>query len=257
MDAGNEGDVSQGEDPDAAEVDSGEGIADTGVGDVETEDASAEDVGAEDVGETDVGAEDVGEIDVGAEDVGETNGSVDCEDQTLLQDLPEWSLATDVIEGNESDPSKYTEVFTGDEFPGTSNSSHFYMPKDQYASMEFTVPSDLTIEQGAWNLAPITHSVDTYGAGLMLISLSECPGDVDPENFDNPACIRIFENIEGKHLTRWSTDPDSGRCILEPGETYFMNVLFVNSTEVEFPPQQSECGGAPNCGVYFQAMPGG
>ena len=66
-----------------------------------------------------------------------------CEQRTLLGDLDEWELADDVVEGRDSDPSSYLGVFMGDEFPGTTNSLDFYLPKYRYAAMEFTVPESL------------------------------------------------------------------------------------------------------------------
>ena len=226
---------------------------------VQSDTRDVEDIGTTpgDTGEPDTGEPDTGEPDTGEPDTGEPGNSTNCDDLTLLGDLPDWSEATDVIDGRDPDPSQYTEVFMGDEFPGTSNSVMFVLPKGEYVAMEFTVPTDLQVDQGAWNLAPVTHSVETYGGGLMLISISECPGDVDPENFDDSACIRIYESVEGKHVTRWSLDSESNRCVLEPGETYFMNVIYVDSVELTFPPGQHDCGGATNCANYFQPMAGG
>lgn len=180
-----------------------------------------------------------------------------CSGQTLLGDVSGWSLANNVLIDGSGNPNVYTEVFPGSEFPGTTNNFGFYLPQGRFAAMQFTVPSHFgNSTQGSWSLAPITSNA--YGAGLMYITVSKCPGDFDVANFaDDPGCATLYSSNEGTHTTRWSTDPNSARCTLTPGESYYMNVAFIASENIStFPPEQSSCGGRPNCGVYLRARPG-
>ncbi len=216
-----------------------------------------DDVGEPDEGDVDTGDSDTGEPDAGEPDTGEPDDEVNCDDHPPLSDLPEWSVATDVIDGEESDPNYYTGVFRGDEFPGTSNNFPFYLEKGQYVEMEFTVPEDLIDRAGSWRVAPITHIPSISGAGRMFATLTRCPGDFDVSSFDDPMCGRVATISEGWIRTRWTTDPndsDERRCYIEPGETYYLNILYTHpgADPKDFPPEQSDCGGQPNCGNHFQ-----
>ena len=228
-----------------------------GQDDVGQSDEGDVDTGDPDTGEPDTGAPDVGEPDAGAPDTGEPDDVVNCDERPPLSDLSEWSVATDVIHGEDSDPNYYTEVFRGDEFPGTSNNFPFYLEKGQYVAMEFTVPEDLIDRGGSWTVAPITHIPSISGAGRMFSTLTRCPGDFDVSSFDDPMCGRVATISEGWIRTRWTTDPndsDERRCYIEPGETYYLNILYTHpgADPKDFPPEQSDCGGQPNCGNHFQ-----
>lgn len=177
-----------------------------------------------------------------------------CEQRTLLGDLSGWSRADDVLQDQSSDPTEYLGVFNGEEFPGTQNNKKFYLPKNQYAALEFEVPENFSDdEEGVWTLTPQTAGLDTYGPGaFMLMSISECPGDFDPDNFDDPGCIRLASCLECNHPTRWTADLAGDRCVIESGETYYLNILFHEPGDIDFPPVQANCNDAPNCGTLIR-----
>ena len=232
--------------------------AETGQDDVGEPSGGNVDTGEPDTGEPDADEPDVGEPDVGEPDAGEPDDVVNCDERPPLSDFSEWSLATDVVHGSDNpDPNYYTEVIPGDEFPGTSNNFPFYLKKGRYVAMEFTVPNDLIDRAGGWRVAPITNVPTISGAGRILATLSRCPGDFDVASFDDPICGRVGTTSEGWIGTRWTTDPDDShilRCYIEPGETYYLNMLYTHpdADPEDFPPQQSDCGGQPNCGNHFQ-----
>ena len=250
LDAGDEEDV----DGENGRDDVGE--PDTGGADTGDLDTGEPDAGEPDTGEPDTGDPDTGTPDVGEPDTGEPNGEVNCDERPSLSEHPEWSVATDVIVGNDNpDPNDYTEVFPGDEFPGTNNNFPFYLEKGRYAAMEFTVPPDLD-QRGGWRIAPFTNQ-PTIGSGLGFITLTKCPGDFDVTTFDRPECAGIADTSEGWLMPRWTTDPNDPqihqRCYLEPGETYFMNLAFVAGLdETDYPPTQHDCQDRPSCGYHMQ-----
>ena len=251
----NGGDADTG-DLDVGEPDTGE--SNTGEPDTGESNTGEPDTGEPDTGEPDTGEPDTGEPDTGEPDTGEPDDVINCDERPPLSDFPEWSLATDVVYGSENpDPSYYTEVFKGDEFPGTSNNFPFYLEKGRYVSMEFTVPEDLIDRSGGWGVAPITNVPSISGAGRMFATLTQCPGDFDVASFDDPVCGRVAETSEGSIRTRWTTDPDNPDtryCYIEPGETYYLNILYTHpgADPQDFPPEQSDCYDRPNCGNHFQ-----
>jgi hypothetical protein len=178
-----------------------------------------------------------------------------CDDRPPLGTLPDWSPASDVVIGSNPNPGIYTEVFPGDAFPGTTNNFPFYLRKGEYAAMRFTVPSNLSA-RGGWRIAPYHSGGSTYGQGLAFVTLSRCPGDFDVATMDDPNCGRISDTGEGWLVPRWSTnpnDPQASRCHLEPGETYYMNVLFSGTLDqLQFPPVQHDCQGRSRCAAYLQ-----
>ncbi len=234
------------------------GYSEPDAGDAQLDAGDGDDAGQEDAGDqqdADTGDPDADDPD--ADDADEPDDDVNCDDHPTLSDLEEWSPATDVIVGSDNpDPSVYTEVFPGDEFPGTSNNFPFYLEKGRYAAMEFTVPEDLVDRSGGWRVAPMLHST-VSAAGRMFATLTRCPGDFDVASFDDPRCGDVATTSEGWIRTRWTTDPDESddrKCYIEPGETYYFNVLYTypGADPKDFPPEQSDCGDLPNCGHHLQ-----
>ena len=236
-----------------SEPDAGDPPGDTEDVQQQVEDADSGsdlDTGDPDAENPDADSPDVDEPDAGDE--------VDCDERTLLSDLPEWTLADDVVYDRDSDPTSYVDVFIGDEFPGTNNNFPFYLKIGEYAAMEFTVPQDMDYITGGWRKAPIVPSPEEIGQGWLLIAISPCSGDFDPDYLDESNCIGVSQTNEGWNPTRWSVDPDTDECYIEPGEAYYMNVLFMeDNNELEFPPTPSPCEGVPSeettsCGTYLQ-----
>ncbi|QOC23053.1 hypothetical protein IC757_02525 [Wenzhouxiangella sp. AB-CW3] len=175
-----------------------------------------------------------------------------CDDRPTLSTVPGWSRETD-IGGNGGNPNIYTDVFPGNEFPGTSNNFSFSLRRDRYVAMRFTVPDNLT-GLGSWRVAPMTGAGSPSAAGRMFATITRCPGDFDVATFEDKSCGAIATTSEGIIRTYWTVGNTPGYCSIEPGETYYFNVLYsVNGADPEdFPPQQSDCNGRSRCGHYLQ-----
>jgi len=194
----------------------------------------------------------------GGDNGGDNGGPESCSDDSpTLGNFGDWSRATDV--GGSGNPNIYTNVFPGDEFPGTSNNFPFYLERNRYVAMRFTVPETLVDRRGGWTVAPITSDTSVSGAGRMFATITRCPGDFNVENFEDKTCAGISTTSEGAIGTRWTTDPNDPDpfdryCFIERGETYYLNVLYTypDANVETFPPEQSDCGGRPKCGNYLQ-----
>lgn len=185
-------------------------------------------------------------------DVCRDNGCVDpCEEIPTLEDVSgDWKLAEDVVWDREPDPNSFEEVF-GREFPGAPNSVDFYLDKDRYAAIRFTTPSNLHSDhRGRW-----TEESHYYlTSGTRWVSISRCPGNFDPETFEQAPCIKRWRQSESG--VRW-VGPDHAfaetRCELEPETTYYYNLLYSRDELIEFPPTQHDCQDDPQCGHLTQS----
>lgn len=87
---------------------------------------------------------------------------------------------------------------------------------------------------------------NTTRAGY-TVSLSKCPGDFSGSSqTTNGRCVVSGGNVS----LRWTTDQSQSptfRCIVEPGETYYLNVIHSLST----PYSTTDCSDT-ECGVLFQ-----
>lgn len=92
-------------------------------------------------------------------------------------------------------------------------------------------------------------------ADAMFLTISPCPGDFRPpdwssaDRFLTPSC-RIFEN-SGSLV--WSTSAIFGGCVLEPGKTYYLNVIAANP-EGGIEPGESSCAATAPDGCDVNAV---
>lgn len=130
-----------------------------------------------------------------------------------------------------ADCTSYREVFGSDDnpFPGPDGSArNFILNRGQYAAMQFVVPQNFDRE-GAWNVVESQFVVPT--AGDRIWSISKCPGDFDQQAIEAESTGRCY--VKSGNTSSIAYQPSGGgdrfRCELEPGETYYLNVVFTDS----------------------------
>jgi len=177
-----------------------------------------------------------------------------CENVPELSDYAGWSEATNVgYDDDFLDPGQWATVF-GNPFPG-GGQVRFELTKGQYAAMAFTTPSNLNSnDQGRVGSAEAAGG--SSGTGVRMMSISRCPGVFDPEYIEDPGCLKTnmgsgteFNWYGPNH--EWADFP--GFCELQADTTYYMNVIFSDSSAGTIPPEQDECrsAGETACSLYM------
>jgi hypothetical protein len=157
--------------------------------------------------------------------------------------------AQDVVLDENSNGYEYASVF-GAQFPGQGTQRQFRLVPDTYASMRFTVPSNLNSNHtGSWSFEVLAGT----NSGNRLVSISKCQGDFNPANLE-PGCIRPLTGGDG-FFWRHPGHSQTWRCPVEPGEEYYLNVIYsmdqpgTPMTEIDW-----FCTSALRCGNLM--MPG-
>jgi hypothetical protein len=122
--------------------------------------------------------------------------------------------------------------------------------KGQYAAIPFTAPSGIEKLKRISFQLPSSQRSQPYGA---FISLSRLPGDVRPGRPDavdpmaRPACrgpVHGYRSDTGVIVVdtrdRHAGEPSQEVCRLEPGESYYLNVIF-DSPAQPMDPSDSPC----------------
>lgn len=131
-----------------------------------------------------------------------------------------------------ADCFSYREIFGSDSnpFPGPDGSArNFALQRDEYAAMQFIVPENLS-RKGSWDLTESQFGLGS--AGGKLSTISKCPGDFDKDAIDAESTGTCYVKMDGTGgIVRF--EPAGGgdrfRCDLEPGETYYLNIVFTDS----------------------------
>ena len=123
-----------------------------------------------------------------------------------------WGFANSTYVAGDPDSASYG-------FPGDNRTNvQLGLERSKYVSFRFRAPSN-----PVWNNRSGHHQV-IPGAAFTLASIGKCPGQFasDPAFPMNAAC-----NISGKgqDLVWTVTSGTTGACKLEPGETYYFNVI--------------------------------
>ena len=109
-------------------------------------------------------------------------------------------------------------------FPGTQNQTwRLFLPQKHYVSLRFTVPSDMP-EGREGNYVYTGTNV----SGKMAVTISKQCGDFNPLP-SSPMNAKCALTLNPGDSLPWGHLPGSARvCVLEPGQTYYLNVLFAN-----------------------------
>ncbi len=174
--------------------------------------------------------------------VGATDGAapgLDAGSPDPCSSLPTFGLAED------HDPEAYRDA-TGHEWPGIVSDSDFWSIDNlHYSALSFVADDssgDLVFEAGR----PAEGPPAAY-----TVKISRCPGDFSRDDFStSPDTFFCFKSGLAIHLI-WSspTAPEAGACILQPGETYYLNI--VHGRVDDSGTFSSNCG-ASFCSVAMQ-----
>lgn len=138
-----------------------------------------------------------------------------------------------------------------EELPGTGGGSigyvqarsiNFEMNTNTYWAIKTTFPNELISRKESF-----TEPFGNTNRAGYTVSISSCPGDFASNSPDtNGRCVVSGGNIS----IIWSTDSSSNpifECILNPGNTYYLNVIH----SLVPPYSLSDCK-EQDCGVLFQ-----
>lgn len=165
-----------------------------------------------------------------------------------LSDYAGWSqVLKDVVYGSPTeDATKFSDVFSKP-FPGaTGNSEVLHLDTGKYAAIKFTTPSSLNSGHSG------RYKLEDAGAfpGIKTArshwSISQCPGEFNPNNLADGCHVEYTK--PGWILMKWR-GPDNTSvkgCELQPGTTYYLNMLYSDS-QFSFPPDPKDCG-SKGCG---------
>lgn len=123
-----------------------------------------------------------------------------------------------------------------------SLSINFEIRRNKYWAIKTTFPNDIMSRKETFT-EPFSN---TTRAGYR-VAISKCPGDFSGSaQSSNGRCA-----ISGGTLSlRWTTDLTQSptfRCLIEPGETYYLNIIH----SIIEPYSQTDCSDT-ECGVLFQ-----
>lgn len=158
---------------------------------------------------------------------------------------PENMNATvNCVPGSNLDCRNYESVYRAP-FPGLRQARQIFSNRNEYIAMQFTVPSDISSSaEGAW--AWVTPQQVPSFTGLNLQTISRCPGDFNEQLIEDEMGANCYLKQSGLSPTvRWAIQGggSSSRCLLQPGETYYLNVLYTNSPAGTLPDDLNwQCG---------------
>lgn len=115
-------------------------------------------------------------------------------------------------------------------FPGLAQGRQIYTGRNQYIAMEFTVPSLASGSNGGWGWVVPQISPTTTGRNMQTIS--RCPGDFDRTKIEQEMGPNCYLKQTGLTPTvQWALvgSGSTGQCLLQPGETYYFNILYTDS----------------------------
>lgn len=178
-------------------------------------------------------------------------GPNDCSNRPSLQDLTNLTRATNVLldsQNDSEDATSFESVFNLP-FPAhTAPQRKFRLFPETYASMRFEVPNDVTTS-GNFGFNELVGT----SLGRKLLAISPCEGDFNPDGLPGQCVISsagVFNPL------RWTVDAGlaSNRCLIEPGETYFLNIIY-SDNEVGDWPVDWACPSPDRCGNTVTSNP--
>jgi hypothetical protein len=144
----------------------------------------------------------------------------------------------------------YANVFGG--FPGSQNSIEYIQQRGTYHAMEFDT-TGTTSEEGSW-IFETPQGFFADGTGRKIMTISRCPGDFDQDLITAEMGANCYSQISGFDNLRWKLagTAGSGRCVLQEGETYWLNIIYTTDPEgTDHASLEWECqsdSAAQNCG---------
>jgi len=129
-------------------------------------------------------------------------------------------------------------------FPGTRNlNQRLFLPRNTYAALRFTVPSTLTPSTSG----RLRFEETQPQADRMSFTISRSCGDFSATPTVPLAAACVRSNLSASSALYWIVGSDApGYCRLEPGETYYLNIVHAALAT----PLSSSCAGT--CGNTIQ-----
>jgi hypothetical protein len=129
-------------------------------------------------------------------------------------------------------------------FPGTRNlNRRLFLPRNTYAALRFTVPSTLTPSTSG-----LFRFEETQPQAGMSFTISKSCGDFSPTPTPPLAARCAIPSLGAGSALYWIVGNDApGYCRLEPGETYYFNIVHADLAT----PLTSECD-TSSCGNTIQ-----
>ena len=110
-------------------------------------------------------------------------------------------------------------------FPGTVNiNQRVFLSRNGYVALEFTVPSDLALNTaGAFRFEETQPQTNP---ARMSMTISKSCGDFSPTATAPLTNACVLNNATANGNITWGYTPgNSAICQLQPGETYFLNIV--------------------------------
>ncbi|MCB1583685.1 MAG: hypothetical protein KDI92_11515 [Xanthomonadales bacterium] len=135
------------------------------------------------------------------------------------------------------------EQAMGSEFGNfTSDLANYLQPVNSYSALEFYGPNGIVTGRVSFEPPLASHPP----AVSTSVSISACPGDFNPGSVIGN-CKVGFGN---SGTLRWTTNPSAHPalyCILEPGTSYYLNIIHAELNDLE----NSSCSYGSGCGLLF------
>ena len=135
-------------------------------------------------------------------------------------------------------------------FPGHSQARQLAQQRDEYYAFEFSTQGVSPNLYGAWQYI-VAQIAPTFN-GPYIMTISKCPGDFDREAIEQDMGPDCYIRQSGFRLSvQYSLDPQRpNRCILEEGQTYYLNLVYTNSPAGTNPQEINwQCGSDPSWNV--------
>lgn len=110
-------------------------------------------------------------------------------------------------------------------FPGVVNvNQRIFIPRNYYVALQFTVPSDLTLQTtGAFRFE---ETQPQTAPARMSMTISKSCGDFSPTPTAPLTAGCVLNNAPANGNLLWGYAPGvTGACQLQPGETYYLNIV--------------------------------
>ena len=142
-------------------------------------------------------------------------------------------------------------------FPGTVNlNQRVFMPRNSYVALQFTVPRDLTQDTvGAFRFE---ETQPQTSPARMSMTISKSCGDFNPTATAPLTNACVLNNAAANGSLAWGYAPgNAALCQLQPGETYFLNVVHASLNAPLTTYCQGYCGNTiQNQKIGSQLWPG-
>jgi hypothetical protein len=187
-------------------------------------------------------------------DTGGTEGLPEvCNTVTMLDQYNDWSKATDILyPWGENETQTFPNIFNS--WPGTGNSTLLGMRHKQFVALSFTTGTLDSTSKGQISVElPSGSGSSIVGTNAFIASISQCPGDIDPNSAALPeaGCLKHIATLMDTY--KWGGPGAGAHCTLASNTKYYLNLVYTDSPVGQLPPGSATCGGESRCGHKYRA----